>query len=372
MNITPLANLAWRRAGTLTTALTLLLGSMACANKPLSTAPGNAAPAASTPAARATAPGKPDFSLVGFATLNGGTTGGAAGRTVTATTLAELITYAKATEPLVILIDRTLSGGSQGEVIKVKSDKTLLGVGSTGFLEGVGINISSARNVIVRNLKLTMAPVTNTHINDEKRPQVSANDGDCLTIQGASANIWVDHCEFYNVDPATQPNQDLYDGLLDLKDQSAYVTISWCYFHDHHKCHLIGSSDKDNSDRKVTFHHNRYDNIKERVPSYRFGTGHVFSNYYHHVGGSGVNSRQGACLRVEQNYFEDVRDPVVTKNSAAPGSWDVAGNVYVGCKGSQPTASTCTMQPAYSYTAALTPAAEVKAVVLQGAGVGKL
>jgi pectate lyase len=342
----------------------LLLAGLACTNKPAT----SAAPPATSPAATV----GPDFSLLGFATLNGGTTGGAAGRSVTASTLAELIAYAKSPEPLIIQIDRTLSGGSQGAVVVLRSDKTLLGLGSAGFLEGVGVNISGQHNVIVRNLKLTMAPVTNTQINDENRPQVAVNDGDCLRIQGSSTNIWVDHCEFYNVDPAVQHNQDLYDGLLDLKDESAYVTVSWCYFHDHHKCHLVGSSDKDNHDRKVTFHHNRYDNIKERVPSYRFGTGHVFSNYYHHVGGSGVNSRQGACLRVEQNYFDEVRDPVVSKNSAAPGQWDASGNLYVNCKGSQPSTSTCTFVPSYDYAAALTPAAAVKEVVLAGAGIGKL
>ncbi|WP_167851975.1 hypothetical protein [Hymenobacter elongatus] len=31
--------------------------------------------------------------------------------------------------------------------------------------------------------------------------------------------------------------------------------------------------------------------------------------------GSGVNSRVNACARAEQNYFEDVRDPVVSKSS---------------------------------------------------------
>jgi pectate lyase len=353
-----------RLAGVATSAVLAcsFLAAVACTRETLVTAP------KPKPAANAT----PDFSLVGFASQHGSTEGGAAGRTVTATSLAELITYAKSAEPLIIKIDRKISAGAQGASVNVKSGKTLLGVGTAGFLEGVGLNISGQKNIIVQNLKFTMSIVTNTTTNSEGRQQVAVNDGDCITIQNGSTNVWVDHCEFYNLDPIAQPNQDLYDGLVDAKANSAYITISWCYFHDHHKCHLIGSSDKDDFDRKVTFHHNYYYNITERVPVYRFGTGHVFNNYYKHVYGTGVNSRMGACLKVEKNYFEDVKDPITTKNSAQPGNWDATGNYYTACKGSQPATSTCTLALPYAYTTVLTEAVEVKAVVTQWAGVGKL
>ncbi|WP_345223960.1 hypothetical protein [Hymenobacter koreensis] len=370
-------------AGTLAAGGLLLTG-LSCSSVQKSTA-ATAEPAAQSIPTQPAEPVTPPVSSapqviisgpIGFASENGGTSGGAGGRTVTATTLAELTALAASNEPLIILIDRTISGGAEGAAVKVKSNKTLRGVGTAGFLEGVGLNISGYRNVIIQNLKFTMATVTKTYINSEKRAQVAANDGDCVTIQNGSQNVWVDHCEFYNADPATQPNQDLYDGLVDAKDDAAYITVSWSYFHDHHKCHLVGSSDKEtqNQDRKITFHHNYYRNIKERVPSFRFGTGHVFNNYYQHVRGSGVNSRMGACLRVEKNYFEDVRDPVVTKNSPAPGYWDASDNVYNNCSGSQPTTVTCPtpLKLTYAYAEALTPAAEVKKVVMESAGIGKL
>jgi pectate lyase len=312
------------------------------------------------------------FAQTGFSTQNGGTTGGAGGTTVTVSTLAELQDYASRPAAYIIKIDRTISGGSQGAAVNVNSNKTLLGVGATGFLEGVGLNINGKRNIIVRNLKMTMSTVTNTYINDEGRPQVAVNDGDCVSIQGSSQNIWVDHCEFYNLDPATQPNQDLFDGLVDAKGSSQYITVSWNYFHDHHKCHLIGSSDTDVADRKMSFHHNFYKNIKERVPSYRGGTAHVFNNYYQHVAGSGVNSRVGACLLVEKNVFEDVRDPVVSKNSTVLGQWSATANQYLNCTGSQPTNSTCTFTVPYSYADVLTSETAVKAEVMAKAGIGKL
>lgn len=359
----------------------LLAGTSACATKITATAEGSgsgtpAAPAVATPAevAEGATPAEPAAATgpIGYAAENGGTTGGAQGRTVTAATLAELTAYATSAEPLVIRIAGTISGGTDGAELRVKSNKTLLGVGAAGFLEGVGLNISSQRNIIIQNLKFTMSTVTRTAINSEKRPQVVANDGDCVTIQGSSQNIWIDHCEFFNLDPVAQPNQDLYDGLVDAKAGSAYITLSWNYFHDHHKCHLIGSSDKDSGDRKMTFHHNYYYNITERVPVYRFGTAHIFNNYYRHVYGTGVNSRMGACLRVEKNYFEDVKNPVISKNSSVPGEWDVADNYYTACTGSQPTTSTCALTPPYRYATSLTSTADVKAVVMQGAGVGKI
>lgn len=352
-----------RAARTLLIGGALLASLAACGGKSKTTDPDPTPdPGTSEPAA---------FVQTGFSTQNGGTTGGASGSTVTATTLAQLQQYASSATPYVIKIEGTISGGTQGASVNVNSNKTLLGVGSTAFLQGVGLTISGKRNVIVRNIKFTMSTVTNTYINDEGRPQVAVNDGDCVTIEN-SQNLWIDHCEFYNLDPATQTNQDLYDGLVDAKGTSQYITVSWSYFHDHHKCHLIGSSDTDNADRKMTFHHNYYSNIKERLPSYRGGTAHVFNNYIKHATGSGVNSRVGACILVENNTFEDVRDPVTTKNSTVTGSWSATGNQYVSCTGSQPTNSGCTLSVPYAYSGVLTSAAEAKDAVLTKAGVGKL
>ena len=355
-----------RAARTLLVGGVLLTSLAACGSKSKTTDPDPT----TTPNPGTTDP--PAFVQTGFSTQNGGTSGGASGSTVTVTTLADLQQYASSATPFVIKIEGTISGGTQGASVNVNSNKTLLGVGSTAFLQGVGLTINGKRNVIVRNIKFTMSTVTNTYTNDEGRQQVAVNDGDCVTIEN-SQNLWIDHCEFYNIDPAVQTNQDLYDGLVDAKGTSQYITVSWSYFHDHHKCHLIGSSDSDvATDRKMTFHHNYYNNIKERLPSYRGGTAHVFNNYIKHAPGSGVNSRVGACILVENNTFEDVRDPVTTKNSTVTGSWSATGNQYLSCTGSQPTNSGCTLAVPYPYSGVLTPAAEAKDAVLTKAGVGKL
>ncbi len=326
--------------------------------------------------------------IAGFATQNGGTTGGAGGPEVTVTNLTDFITYVTDDNPRIIKVNGELnSGDDKGKSVRVGSNKSIIGCGAGAFFNGVGLMISNDSNIIIRNCKFTLTSITNTTDpavydpdGDEGRPQIIVNGGDCISIQNTSTNIWIDHCEFYQVDPAVQTNQDLYDGLIDIKNNSDYITISWCCFHDHHKCHLVGSSDTDNYDRKTTFHHNYYNNIKERMPSYRFGTGHVFNNYYNRVLSSAVNTRMEAVLRVENNYFENSIDCIVAKNSLLNGFWDLRSgitgldnsNLYVSCSGSQPTVSNGTFNPSYSYAAVLEAASNVKTTVINNAGVGKL
>lgn len=142
------------------------------------------------------------------------------------------------------------------------------------------------------------------------------------------------------------------------------------YLHDSWKTSLIGSSDSDNFDRRTTFHHNFYQNVNSRVPSYRFGRGHVYNNYYLDVLTSGVNTRMGAILRIEGNVFERVADPITSIDSSSVGFWDVRDNQFINCTGSQPTSSNGTFNPPYSYP--LDSSANVKALVMQWAGVGKI
>ena len=97
--------------------------------------------------------------------------------------------------------------------------------------------------------------------------------------------------------PDTQTNKDLYDGLIDIKNQTGFITISWNYLHDQHKGGLVGASDTDLfADRKITYHHNYYNKVKLRVPMYRGSVGHFFNNYI--VGATDATEiRAGTCVR---------------------------------------------------------------------------
>jgi pectate lyase len=316
---------------------------------------------------------KPDFSLVGFAA---GVTGGTGGKTVQVNNASSFKSNCQSSEKVIIQVTGKIDNASTD----VASNKTIIGMGASGELTGTTLSISDGSNIIIRNLKIHHA----------------AKGQDIISV-GGGKNIWIDHCEIYNsigdlngdgkidtVGDISGGDVDWYDGLIDMTKSSANITISWNKIHDSFKAMLVGSSDSDDPDRKITFHHNHFYKLWERVPSYRFGTGHIFNNYYADIEHSGVNSRMGAKLRVEGNVFENVGSgtvdsktkiqwgPIGAYYSGTVGCWDVKDNVFTNCKGNQPTTSTCTFTPSYNYASVLQASDQVKATVHAWAGVGKL
>jgi pectate lyase len=297
---------------------------------------------------------QPGFEMAGFCTQNGGTTGGEGGNTVTATSLSQLKSAAESSSPVIIMVEGTLSGGT----VNIKSNKSIIGVGSTAFLKGVGFGIKS-NNIIIRNLKMTL--IGNSGI----------NGGDVISISGSAKNIWVDHCELYSEDPNKQKDIDKYDGLIDVKGKCGFITFSWNYLHDHHKCGIVGASESDiYSERKITFHHNFYENIKLRVPHYRGGTGHFFNNYV--VGAHKASEiRNGACVRVEKNYYDSLHFSIYTPNDY-PGKAERIDNIEVK-RASRPYPENCVADIPYDYSAVLIEnTADVRIIVPQNAGVGRI
>ncbi|MBN2002834.1 MAG: hypothetical protein JXA21_05715 [Anaerolineae bacterium] len=308
-------------------------------------------------------PTLPDFSLTGYATISGTTTGGAGGAVVTVTTLSDLQQYAAATEPMIIQVDGLISDTA---VVTVTSNKTIVGVGSSGELYGVELNIRAGiSNVIIRNLKVSHVPATN-------------RDGDAIHIQGPGTHhIWIDHCDLSG---DLDHYKDFYDGLLDISHEVDYVTVSWNVFHDHFKGSLVGHSDEnaaeDTGHFLVTYHHNYFRDVNSRMPSNRFGTVHVYNNYYNNENifdwvdaNTAVSSRMGACTRVENNAFESIRMPVMTDQSIELGAVQLIGNLFTNCTG-YATTPTCELTPPYTYT--LHTARETASIVTQYAGVGVL
>lgn len=299
------------------------------------------------------------YDMVGFATLNGGTTGGQGGAVVTVSKGTDLQNAIKnkGDKPLTIYVNGTINSSNSSGLSKIDikdvSDISILGVETSGEFNGIGIKIWRSSNIIIRNLKIH---------------HVAVGDKDCIGIEGPASNIWIDHCELYN---DLEKDKDYYDGLLDAKGNDCqYITYSWNYMHDSYKTCLVGSSDSDNFDRKITMHHNRIENCYSRLPLFRFGTGHIYNNYYYGIADTGINSRMGAKLKIENNYFENSKDPIGFWYSDVTGYWDVSGNKFVNCTGSQPTTSTCNVNMPYTYS--LDSVDNVKSIVVQKAGVGKI
>jgi len=368
----------------------------------------------------------PDFSMVGFATLNGGTTGGEGGLVVTPTTFSELKQYIEnASTPYIIKIDKEFNTGVQtwvdadggivasgtsgaiettfGAILKVGSNKTIIGVGNQAFFNRIGLVIQCQSNIIIRNIKFTMKSVPATRDGEYKILDTDGvttiGDPDCIGIQAdkdsipepqrISEHIWIDHCEFYNENIT---NKDRYDGLIDNKNNVKYLTISWNYFHDHSKALLSGSGNSDNYNRTITYHHNYFSKIDgSRLPLLRYGQHHYFNNYMEDCPGDGVNLRINSNAYIEQNYFKNSKKPIFGKPTEF-GQGKLIDNIFVACDrlpaginntpagGSSPLSASeefvndCNFTPSllYTYSSVLNATVDVPTIVKTYSGIGKI
>ena len=296
---------------------------------------------AHTHAAVAT-PALPSNPLIGF---GAGTTGGAGGSSVTVTTASAFNSAISGSTPRIIYVKGVIhiSGA-----VYVGSNKSIIGLGGGAGFTGGGLEVSANHNVIFRNLV------------------VSYSVGVAgIRVRGGN-HVWIDHNTIYS---DRNHGPDYYDGLINITKGSDDVTVSWNILRDDYETSLIGASDSDGSldkgHEKVTFYDNWLQNDTERGPSLRFGTGHVFNNYYQNFSNA-VHSRMGAQMLVENNYFQNVGVAITTTGSSSQDGYAVArGNIYNGATVTITHGGSLTHVP-YSYS--LVPAASVPSLVMGGAG----
>ncbi|MEV6612558.1 pectate lyase [Streptomyces sp. NPDC051051] len=319
----------------------------------------------------------------GYATQNGGTTGGAGGQTVRATTgtaiHAALCGRASSSTPITIEVEGTINHGNTAKVsgsscntaagvieLKQISNVTIVGVGGGAVFDQLGIHIREASNIIIQNVTIK---------NVKKSGSPTSNGGDAIGMESGVRNVWVDHTTL----EASGGESEGYDGLFDMKDDTKYVTLSYSVLRNSGRGGLVGSSESDLSNGFITFHHNLYQNIDSRTPLLRGGTAHIYNNHYVSLNESGINSRAGARAKVDNNYFEDSKDVLGTFYTDAAGYWQVSGNVFDNVTWSSPGTdnnpagpnpqSNTTVSIPYAY--ALDAAACVPDVVSRTAGAGK-
>jgi pectate lyase len=253
-----------------------------------------------------------DDPLVGFGE---GTTGGAGGTTVTISTLDDLKRTLRETTPVIVNISGIISGA---ENLTVMSDKTIQGVDAHSGLKGLSLSLKGVNNVIIRNLILSDT-------------LESATNGDEIHLEQAT-HVWIDHNDLFE---DVNPGSSDYDGLIDITHGSDNITVSWNRLHDHYKSSLVGHADdnaaEDTGHLHVTYHHNWFYKVSARTPSLRFGTGHVFNNYFQDIDVTAVHSRMGAQMLVENNVFRNVAIPVITTTqSIQDGYANISGNDFGG------------------------------------------
>eukprot|EP00833_Pecoramyces_ruminatium_P010764 jgi/Orpsp1_1/1184796/evm.model.c7180000091012.2 len=164
--------------------------------------------------------------VIGYASMNGGTTGGNGGQTTVVSNQSQLEAALKGTNAKIIKVNGIVKLTSD---VTVNSNTSIIGANKNSGFTGAGLKIKSANNVIIQNLKFSYCLGSNK---------------DCINAQ-KSTNVWVDHCEFFN---DRNHGKDYYDGLVDFTHACDYITISWNYIHDHYKASLIGHSDSNASE----------------------------------------------------------------------------------------------------------------------------
>lgn len=175
-------------------------------------------------------------------------------------------------------------------VLRMPSRTTLIGLGADAQITGGSLLLEQVSDVIVRNLYLRNAfdhfpawdPADNGH--GEWNAEY-----DNLVLRQAS-RVWIDHCSFDGRDAdAPPPTQWLgrplqhTDGLLDITRASQFVTVSWSHFRHHDKTALVGGGDRHTDDAgrlQISYHHNRWQDTRERSPRVRYGQVHLANNLY--------------------------------------------------------------------------------------------
>ncbi|MFD0315887.1 pectinesterase family protein [Streptomyces flavalbus] len=243
----------------------------------------------------------------GFASVNSlgqnGTYGGRDGQTVTVRTLADLEKYATAPEPYVIVVAAAINMNPVGKEIKVASDKTIIGSGTSGHIVGGGFFLGQGvHNVIIRNL--TIRDTYQGIWNDKD------HDYDAIQMDGAH-HVWIDHNDL----------RHMADGLIDVRKDSTNVTVSWNRMSNNNKTFGIGWTENVVTD--ITIHHNWIRETEQRNPSTdNCAHAHLYNNYLEDTAGTGITSSYGNYSRgrtsmlLENSYFQGFTNPVIKDSTA--------------------------------------------------------
>ena len=189
---------------------------------------------------------------VGWATIDGATTGSGNRNPVVVETPEQLKKVLKGETPRTIYLKGEIRFEQQ-LMVGDFSNKTIYGLPGSALINDVHykqeskddlnpkeksgiLSIKNCSNIIIRNVTF-------------KGPGAYDVDGRDNLFIANGHHIWVDHCDF----------QDAIDGNLDISNGSDLITVSWCRFRykiapwkggsggspDHRFSNLIGSSSSD-------------------------------------------------------------------------------------------------------------------------------
>jgi pectate lyase len=245
--------------------------------------------------------------VVGWATQNGGVTGGGSASATIVSNYAAFKSAVESSSIKVIHVSGTITFPSSGRIsFQDQSNKSILGLPGAKIVsadqtkDGSGVMyVKRCSNIIMRNLIF-------------EGPGAYDTDGWDLLAFDACTNMWVDHCEFH----------DGVDGNFDIKNASDLISVTWCTFSyekapkaggpggsdDHRYSNLFGSSDGatgDDGKLRITMQYCWWgEGCKERMPRIRYGKVHMVNNYFSStVANQGIRAGFKADILAEGNFF---------------------------------------------------------------------
>lgn len=173
--------------------------------------------------------------------------------------------------------------------LRVPSDITIDGRGRRVTLLDDGLGIYGSRNVIV------------THLTIDGR---LGRFTQAVNVANGSRDVWIDHLDLSRFS----------DRLLNVKNGSTDVTVSWTKFHNHNKVMLLNNITSRNlfqhydrdSLARVTLHHNYFVDTVQRNPRGQFGAFHLFNNLLENWDFYGMSFSLEARALIEGNIFSNV------------------------------------------------------------------
>ncbi|KAI0144960.1 pectin lyase fold/virulence factor [Pestalotiopsis sp. NC0098] len=198
--------------------------------------------------------------------------------------------------------------------IKVASNKSLVGVGSSGVIKGRGLTIGGgATNVIVQNIFFTGL-----------NPQYVWG-GDIITLDGTD-NVWIDHNKFSLTGRQMIVSGWGTGGRVTISNNEFDGTTSWsasCNGEHYWTILLLGLKDY------YTFVGNYIHDVSGRAP--HMGTDydaseiifHGVNNYFKNIGGHAFDIDVNTWVLLEGNYFDNVDTPITSASLTSSSLYSV-------------------------------------------------
>jgi pectate lyase len=245
---------------------------------------------------------------------------------------------------------------------KVRSNKTLVGLGRGALLRGASLDMTDSTNVVLRNVAVF----------DVNPGLIEAGDGVTLN---RSSRVWIDHCTF----------KFISDGFVDLLSSNLEVTLSWLKFDGQNpaecRARHLRSSEIVASD--ATYHHCVWQHVDGRAPLAHGAQTrvHLYNNAVMDDVDYAVGSGCQAQVLVEGSWFESTSIATLRRDcNESPGEiglirapagsnhYDATSNVHRSYQQTTGEPNDAVFAPPYPYS--LDAAEVVRATVPTRAGVG--